>query len=118
MTKMKEIYADQDNEDQGDIEAKKKSVAIEESNADAETEASEEYIYIRQQREKKEKFLNEAETDNIDQFVCFHRRTKAERHRVVPDTSRPRQQFSSNSREEKNANRPLSDAYDNCERMC
>ncbi|CEG47896.1 uncharacterized protein PHALS_05221 [Plasmopara halstedii] len=82
MTKMKEIYADQDNEDRClRMEALDHVV----DNADAETEASEEYIYIRQQREKKEKFLNEAETDNIDQFVCFHRRTKAERHRVVPD---------------------------------
>ncbi|KAL7689013.1 hypothetical protein Plhal304r1_c017g0061971 [Plasmopara halstedii] len=37
---------------EGEIEARKKSVGFEESNDDAETEASEEYIH--QQREKKE----------------------------------------------------------------
>ncbi|KAL7688949.1 hypothetical protein Plhal304r1_c017g0061311 [Plasmopara halstedii] len=78
-------------------------------------EANEESIL--QQRQKKDKFLDEqeAEAENVYIFLCFYRRTKAERHRVVRrqgGKSGYEMFFSSNL---KNANRPLINAQDNCQ---
>ncbi|CEG41796.1 Predicted RNA-binding protein [Plasmopara halstedii] len=158
MKKMKKKYADQDDEDrrlrmealghvveqEGEVEARKKSVAVDESNDDAETEASEEYI--RQQREKKEKFLDEqeAEAENVDFFDAFTGEpgpndivlfampmcapytslTKFKyKVKLTPGGLKKGKAakqameyfFSSNLKEEKNANRPMSDIHDDCQ---
>ncbi|KAL7688937.1 putative NFACT protein [Plasmopara halstedii] len=113
-----------------------KSVAVDESNDDAETEASENYI--RQQREKnfltslklKQKifyaFTREPRPNDIVLFLMCAPYTSLTKvkykvkltsggRKKVKAAKQAMKYFASNLKEEKNANRPLSDAHDNCQ---
>ncbi|CEG35842.1 uncharacterized protein PHALS_00171 [Plasmopara halstedii] len=121
---MKKKYADQDDEDRrlrtealghvAEQEEKarliqKKAVAIEESNDDAE------------QREKIENFLDElqAEAENIDYIDTFTGESRPNDIALlaIPMWSKEGQggKPGYNLKEEKNTNRPMSDAHDDCQ---